>query len=99
MEPQTAFDSEACRDQDSWSPRREEMDLRLRLAARLLMAAEGLRVTEAGRAQMLAELASTGLAELVASLAKRYGLEVADLSWQKTPSLSATTTAGSPLTS
>jgi hypothetical protein len=35
-------------------------DLRLRLAARMLLAGDGLRVSEFGRTQMLAELASTG---------------------------------------
>jgi hypothetical protein len=84
-ESATAFDSEACRDQDTWSFRRGEMDLRPRLAARMLMVAEGLRVTEPGRAQMLAELTSTGLTDLIASLANRYDLPSADLTWQETP--------------
>jgi len=84
-EPETAFDSEACRDQGTWSSRRGEMDLRLRLAAQMLMVAEGLRVTEPGRAQMLAELTSTGLTDLLAGLAHRYGLEPAHLTWQETP--------------
>jgi len=84
-EPEIAFDSEASRDQDTWSFRRGEMDLRLRLAARMFLVAEGLRVTEAGRAQMLAELASTGLTSQIASLANRYGLKSADLAWQETP--------------
>jgi hypothetical protein len=84
-EPETAFDSEACRDQDTWSFRRGEMDLRLRLAARMLLVAEGLRVTEAGRSQILAELASTGLTEVIASLANRYDLESTDLDWHETP--------------
>jgi hypothetical protein len=35
-EPDVAFDSEASRDQDKWSFRRGEMDLRLRLAAQML---------------------------------------------------------------
>lgn len=61
------------------------MDLRLRVATRMLLVAEGLRITEAGRLQMLGELASTGLTDLVASLTKRYGLEAADLGWQETP--------------
>jgi hypothetical protein len=61
------------------------MDLRLRVATSMLLVAEGLRITEVGRSQMLSELISTGLTDLVASLAKRYGLEAADLSWQETP--------------
>ena len=84
-EPQIAFDSEACRDQDTWSARRGETDLRLRLAIRMLLVSEGLRITEVGRTRMLGELASTGLTDLVAALAKRYGLEAADLAWQETP--------------
>ena len=84
-EPQIAFNSEACRDQDTWSARRGEMDLRLRVATSMLLVAEGLRITEVGRSQMLSELTSTGLTDLMASLAKRYGLEAADLSWQETP--------------
>jgi hypothetical protein len=61
------------------------MDLRLRVAARMLLAAEGLRITEAGRSQMLAELASTGLTEVIAGLANRYDLKSADVAWQETP--------------
>ena len=86
-EPQITFDGEASRDQDTWSFRRGEMDLRLRLAARMLLVAEDMRVTEAGRTRMLAELASTGLSDLIASLATRYGLASADLAWQETPEL------------
>ena len=84
-EPQIAFDSEACRDQDTWSPRRGEMDLRLRVATRMFTAAEDLRITEVGRTSMLAELSSTGLTDLVAILAKRYSLNVPDHGWQETP--------------
>jgi hypothetical protein len=84
-QPEVAFDSEASRDQDRWAFRRGEMDLRLRLAAQMLLVAEDLRVTEVGRSQMLAELPSTGLTDLIASLAKRYNLELTDLTWQETP--------------
>jgi hypothetical protein len=45
-QPHVALDSRAFQDQDTWSMRREEMDLRLRLAARIPIAAESLRVTE-----------------------------------------------------
>lgn len=75
------------------------MDLRLRLAARMFLVAEGLRVTEAGRVQMLAELATTDLTGQITSLAKRYGLGSADLAWKETPELEGHTTAGSPPTS
>jgi hypothetical protein len=86
-QPEIAFDGQASRDQDTWSFRRGEMDLRLRMAARMYLVAEDLRVTESGRAQMLAELASTGLTGQITSLADRYGLEPADLAWQETPEL------------
>ena len=84
-QPEVAYDSEAVRDQDVWSFRRGEMDLRLRFAARIPVIAEPLRITGAGRTQMLAELPSTGLTNLIASLAKRYGLTLGDLAWQETP--------------
>jgi hypothetical protein len=84
-QPGVAFDSEAVRDQDAWSFRRGEMDLRLRLAARIPLVAGPLRVTGAGRRQMLAELPSTGLTDLITGLAKRYGLSSAQLTWQETP--------------
>ncbi len=84
-QPEAAFDSEASRDQDRWSFRRGEMDLRLRLAAQMLLVAGDLRVTEAGRSQMLAALPSAGLTNLIANLAKRYNLQTTELSWQETP--------------
>jgi hypothetical protein len=84
-QPTIVFDSEACHDQDTGSSRHGEMDLRLRLAARMPLVAESLRVTEAGRAQMLAELPTTGLTDVIAALAKRYDLEPTDMTWQETP--------------
>jgi len=84
-EPQIAFNDHATRDHGTWSGRHDAMDLRLRVAARTYLVAEGLRVTEAGRDQMLAELASTGLTAQIASLANRYSLTSTDLTWQETP--------------
>jgi hypothetical protein len=84
-QPEIVFDSAASWYQDHWSARRGEMDLRLRLAAGMLLVADGLRITEAGRERMLAELPSTGITALITGLAKRYGLESADLVWQETP--------------
>lgn len=84
-QPEIVFDNEACRDQDTWSFRGGEMDLRLRVAARIPLVAEGLRVTDAGRSRMLGELSSTGLTDLIASLAKRYDLKPTALTWQETP--------------
>ena len=43
-----AFDGEAGRDQDAWSVRRGEMDLRLRLAGRIPLVTEELRSTRPG---------------------------------------------------
>lgn len=73
------------RDQAGTAIGHGDMDLRLRLAARIPLVAESLRVTKAGRAQMLAELALTGLTDVIAALAKRYVLEPTDLTWQETP--------------
>jgi hypothetical protein len=84
-QPEIAFDSEACRDQDTWSFRRGEMDLRLRIAAQMQLVAEDLAITGSGRQQMLAELPSTGLTDLIADLAERYGVEPTELTWQETP--------------
>jgi len=61
------------------------MDMRLRVAAGMLLDAEGLWISEPGRARMLGELVKTGLIEVISGLAKRYGLESADLAWQETP--------------
>jgi hypothetical protein len=84
-QPEIVFDSAASRYQDHWSARRGEMDIRLRLAAGMLLVAEGLRITEAGRERMLAKLPSTGITALITGLAKRYGLESADLVWHRHP--------------
>ena len=84
-QPEVALRQRGMSGQDLWSFRRGEMDLRLRLASRMLLVAESLRVSEAGRPQMLSVLPSTGLTDLIASLAKRYGLESAELTWQETP--------------
>jgi hypothetical protein len=84
-QPTVVFDSSASTHQDDWSFRRGEMDLRLRLAVGMLLVAEDLRITEAGRDRLLAAMPSTGLTALIASLAKRYGLAPADLAWEETP--------------
>jgi hypothetical protein len=83
-EPEIIFDSEACRDQDTAPFRHGETDLRLRLAARMPLIVQASRVTEAGRASMLAELPPTGLTGLVSALATRYKLESAGITWQET---------------
>ena len=65
--------------------RREEMDLRLRVAARIPILATDPRITETGRSRMLAALPATGLSCVIASLASRYGLKPGELDWQETP--------------
>jgi hypothetical protein len=83
--PDIAFDSKAYQDQDTWSMRRGEMDLRLRLAARIPVAAGNLRISESGRSRMLAALPATGIIGLITALARRYQLEPRSLDWQETP--------------
>jgi hypothetical protein len=61
------------------------MDLRLRVAARIPLFAGDLRITGAGRSRMLAALPATGLADVIAGLAARYGLEPGELIWQEIP--------------
>ena len=83
--PHACFDSEAYQDQDTWSMRRDEMDLRLRVAARIPYLAEGSRITGTRRSRMLAALSGTGLVSVIAGLAARYGLEPGELDWEETP--------------
>jgi hypothetical protein len=83
--PHARFDSKAYQDQDTWSMRREEMDLRLRVAARIPYLAEGSRITDTRRSRMLAALPDTGLISVIARLAARYGLESGELDWEETP--------------
>ena len=83
--PHTHIDSNAYQDQDTWSMRREEMDLRLRVALRIPILAAGSRISARGRSRMLTALPATGLSRLIAGLASRYGLEPGELGWQETP--------------
>lgn len=82
--PHVNFDSHAYQDQDTWSMRREVMDLRLRVAARIPFVAKNSRITGIGRSRMLAALTATGLTEMLAALAVRYGVEPGELSWRET---------------
>jgi len=83
--PAVAFDSEACRDRDAWAFRDGEMDLRLRVAARIPVAGDGMRVTQTGRARMLTALRSDGINDVLRGLVKRYGLNADALRWAETP--------------
>ncbi len=84
-QPDVAFDSEACRDRDTWAFRDGDMDLRLRVAARIPLIEDGLRITETGRARMLTALQGAGLNDLLRVLATRYGLDADTLKWAETP--------------
>jgi hypothetical protein len=83
--PDVAFDSEACRDRDTWAFRTADMDLRLRVAARIPVARDGLRVTETGRARMLTALRGAGINDVLRGLARRYGLNADVLAWAEAP--------------
>jgi len=68
-----------------WTSHANQMDLRLRIAARIPLVADGLRITSASRASMLAASAHTGIAAIVRSLAKRYAIDpLADVAWRET---------------
>src|SRR5260370_11097683 len=62
-----------------------EMDLRLRVAAQIPLVGDGLRVTGAGRARILAALQHARLNGVLLALAARYGLAVGTLEWDETP--------------
>lgn len=83
--PHASFDSQAYQDQDTWSMRREVMDLRLRVAARIPFVPNGSRITGTRRSRMLAALPATGLTGVISELAARHGLDAGELHWQETP--------------
>jgi hypothetical protein len=82
--PHIAFDSQAYQDQDTWSSRGEEMDLRLRVAVRIPVLTKDPRITGAGRSRMLTALQGVGKSGMIKSLATRYGLETGELTWEET---------------
>lgn len=83
-QPEIVFDSNASRDRDCWQSRTGTMDLRLRVAARIPLVADHLRITTAGRERMLTTLAGTGITDLIDQLAKRYSLDPDPDGWQET---------------
>jgi hypothetical protein len=83
--PEISFDSEAFRDRDTHTGRDSGMDLRLRVAGRIPVAAAGLRVTSVGRARMLDVLQEHGLIVMMSRLVSRLGLNPAVLSWAESP--------------
>jgi len=83
--PNIAFDSQTTSDRDSWGTGKGEMDLRVRLAARIPVADSDLRVTGAGRERMLAALRSAPFNDVLLTAARRRGLKAGALEWAETP--------------
>jgi hypothetical protein len=83
--PEIAFASEACRDGDAWAGRDGHMDLKLRVAARTPAVIGYMRVSNRGRACMLAALRTTELHLLMLTLAACYRLDTTGLDWAETP--------------
>lgn len=83
--PDVAFDSQTTSDGDSWGTGKGDMDLRVRLAARIPIAESDLRVTGSGRARMLAALRSHPLNDVLLEAARRRGLRTHALEWDETP--------------
>ena len=83
--PDIAFDSQTTSDRDSWGTGKGDMDLRVRLAARIPVADSDLRVTGAGRKRMLAALRSAPFNDVLLKAARRRGLKADALEWDETP--------------
>ena len=83
--PTIAFDSQTTSDRDSWGTGKGDMDLRVRLAARIPVADNDLRVTGAGRVRMLAALRSASFNDVLLEAARHRGLEADALEWDETP--------------
>jgi len=83
--PDIAFDSQTTSDRDSWGTGKGDMDLRVRLAARIPVADSDLRVTGSGRERMLAALRSAPFNDVLLEAARRRGLKADALQWDETP--------------
>jgi hypothetical protein len=83
--PDVVFDSETTSDRDSWGTGKGDMDLRVRLAARIPVTGSDLRITGAGRERMLAALRSAPFGDVLLEAARRRGLKVDGLEWDETP--------------
>ena len=83
--PDIAFDSQTTSDRDSWGTGKGDMDLRVRLAARIPVADSDLRVTGSGRERMLAALRSAPFNDVLLEAARRRGLKADALKWDETP--------------
>jgi hypothetical protein len=83
--PDIVFDSVTTSDRDSWGTGKGDMDLRVRLAARIPVAGSDLRITGAGRERMLAALRSAPFGDVLLQAARRRGLKADALEWDETP--------------
>ena len=83
--PDIAFDSLTTSDRNSWGTSTGDMDLRVRLAARIPVADNDLRVTGAGREQMLAALRPASFNDVLLMAARRRGVKADALEWDETP--------------
>ncbi len=83
--PDIVFDSVTISDRDSWGAGKGDMDLRVRLAARIPVAGSDLRITGTGRERMLAALRSAPFGDVLLEAAPRRGLKADALEWDETP--------------
>jgi hypothetical protein len=81
--PKIVLDGEATQERDRWTGTASTADLRIRLASRIPLVANELRVTGSGRSRMTTALSSAGLTRFINSLAQRHGLGAPDASWQE----------------
>jgi hypothetical protein len=82
-QPAIAFDSEAFRDRDTWASSTDEVDLRIRLAARIPLWADEWRISSSGRGRLLAEADSSGVVRLLKQLAYGNSSSSAVGSWEE----------------
>jgi hypothetical protein len=80
-EPEIAFDSNACRYQDTFDRRDGTMDLRLRVAANIPLAAD-MRIA-GGRYTMHDSLREAGISDFITALAARYGAGRHGWDWEE----------------
>lgn len=82
-QPETAFDSHASRDRDTWSSFADQRHHRVRVAARIPLSADVWRITGSGRGRMLSAADDMALTTSFRTLADRYALKVSAGSWQE----------------
>src|ERR1700677_288267 len=84
-QPDVVFDGATSSDRDSWGTGKGDMDLRVRMAARIPVAGNGLRITGAGRQRMLAALRAAPFNDILLEAARSRGLKADVLEWDETP--------------